>query len=231
MSSSARTFNVDKPKILSFVQSMRLKFCLNYIFCIISHQQEAEKKRKVEKLKQKRWQEKHRRFMFGIHHSQDETEFSEREPLLQTITRGSSTRCDSLPPAPPTQSGGNMQSVSDDSEYYKERKGSLSLLQILEGLPMDDKESKGSRKSHILTDSDDESRSDSGGSTGPAESYTLMKSRGGSDDKLDEESAEPVIPLSVPIPRDSDHPVDTHEHPDQSESPKPVQDDEESTRL
>ena len=193
--------------------------------------QEAEKKRKVEKLKQKRWQEKHRRFMFGMHHSQDENEFSEREPLLQTLTRASSSPGDSLPPPPPTHSVGNLQSVSDDSEYYKERKSSLSLLQILEGLPLDDKESKGSAKSHILTDSGDEG-SDSAGSTGPADSYTLMKSRGSSDDKLDEENVEPVVPLSIPIPRDVDHrPAEPRDHPDQSESPKPVAEEEESTRL
>jgi hypothetical protein len=38
---------------------------------------------------------------------------------------------------------GKMMSVSDDSEYYKEKRGSLSLLHIVEGLPMN----KSSRES------------------------------------------------------------------------------------
>ncbi|WAR13612.1 ITPR1-like protein [Mya arenaria] len=154
---------------------------------------EMEKKRKVEKLKQKRWQEKHRRFIFGIHHSTDDNELGEREPLIpqsgSSNDEGFSNR----------QQSGNMLSVSDDSEYYKEKRGSISLLQILEGLP-DDKSSRASSKSRILSlsDVDSDEESDSDGSTGPAESYDLMKSREASHDRIDSIPEESIV---VPVPQ------------------------------
>lgn len=166
--------------------------------------QEAEKKRKVEKLKQKRWQEKHRRFIFGIHHSTDENELGEREPLIPVS--GSSN--DGAAYQPPTS--GNMMSVSDDSEYYKENKGSMSLMQILEGLP-DDKSSRASRessKSRILSiESDEDSDgSDSAGSTGNVESYDLLKSREASRERIDSiPEEEPVVAIAIPsLPKSDD---------------------------
>jgi hypothetical protein len=158
--------------------------------------QEAEKKRKVEKLKQKRWQEKHRRFIFGIHHSADENELGDREPLVPPSNSSNDGVFNARQPET-----GNMMSVSDDSEYYKEKRGSLSLLQILEGLP-DDKSSRASRassKSHIISESDEESDTDSAGSTGPVESYDLLKSRETSRDRIDSIPEEAVV--AVPIPR------------------------------
>ena len=150
--------------------------------------QEAEKKRKVEKLKQKRWQEKHRRFIFGVIPNQDGADL-EREPLLP------SGRNDSFPPPPPQ----HMLSISEDSDFYKDKRGSLSLMQILEGLP-DDKTSRDTTsRSRILSMTDVDSDSgDSVGSTGPADSYDLIKSREGSQDKLDSDKEEPVVSISVP---------------------------------
>ena len=160
--------------------------------------QEAEKKRKVEKLKQKRWQEKHRRFIFGILPTQDGAD-TDREPLLP-----SSGRTDFPPPPPP-----NLLSISEDSDFYKDTKGSMSLIQILEGLP-DDKTSRDSTRSRILSITDIDSDSgDSVGSTGPADSYDLMKSHEGSQDKLDSDDQEPVVSISVPPVRITTPPRDS----------------------
>lgn len=162
--------------------------------------QEAEKKRKVEKLKQKRWQEKHRRFIYGINPNQDGAD-TDREPLLP-----SGGRNDFPPPPPP-----NLLSISEDSDFYKDKRGSISYLQILEGLP-DDKKSRDSRRSRILSISDIESDSDSGdsiGSSGPADSYDLIKSHEGSQEKLDSDTEEPVVSISVPPVRITTPPRDS----------------------
>ncbi|KAL4234550.1 hypothetical protein ACF0H5_006191 [Mactra antiquata] len=204
---------------------------LNQVTSIAQKQREdeAEKKRKVEKLKQKRWQEKHRRFIFGIHRSTDENELGEREPLVPPSTSSN----EGIYAQQPT---GNMMSVSDDSEYYKERKGSLSLLQILEGLP-DDKSSRASSKSHILSDSgDDSDDSDSAGSTGPVESYDLLKSRDTSRDRIDSIPEETVIAVPVPQVDDLDDMEPPPPPPPEEEDTPPPQSqpstaDIESTRL
>ncbi|XP_053402419.1 inositol 1,4,5-trisphosphate receptor type 1-like isoform X7 [Mercenaria mercenaria] len=181
---------------------------------------EAEKKRKVEKLKQKRWQEKHRRFIFGIHHSTDENELGDREPLVPPSNSSNEGVY-----APRQPEGGNMLSVSDESEYYKEKRGSLSLLQILEGLP-DDKSSRASRassKSHIISESDEESDTDSAGSTGPVESYDLLKSRETSRDRIDS-IPEEVPVIAVPIPHVSD--TDSIDEAEQLPPPPPEETEE-----
>ena len=161
--------------------------------------QEAEKKRKVEKLKQKRWQEKHRRFIFGILPTPDGAD-TDREPLLPP-----SGRSDFPPPPPP-----NLLSISEDSDFYKEKRGSMSLIQILEGLP-DDKSSRDTTtRSRILSITDMDSDSgDSVGSEGPADSYDLIKSHDGSQDKLDSDDQEPVVSISVPPVRVTTPPRDT----------------------
>lgn len=172
-------------------------------------------------MKQKRWQEKHRRFIFGIHHSNDENELGEREPLVHS---GSSNEAVYHPPA-----SGNMMSVSDDSEYYKDNKGSMSLMQILEGLP-DDKSSRASRgssKSRILSiESEEESESDSAGSTGRVESYDLAKSREVSrehDDSIPED--EPVVAISIPpLPTDQEMIDEALEPAEDLPIPEPVPD-------
>ena len=87
----------------------------------------------------------------------------------------------------------------------------MSLIQILEGLP-DDKSSRDTTtRSRILSITDIDSDSgDSVGSTGPADSYDLIKSPEGSQDKLDSDDQEPVVSISVPPvrlttpPRDRD---------------------------
>lgn len=175
--------------------------------------QEAEKKRKVEKLKQKRWQEKHRRFIFGIHHSTDDNELVEREPLVPPSNSSNEGLYHQQP-------SGNMLSVSDDSEYYKEKRGSLSLLQILEGLP-DDKSSRASSKSHILSESDEDSDTDSAGSTGPVESYDLLKSHEASHDRIDSIPEEAVV--AIPIPQMPD--IETADATDQLPPPPPQEGD------
>lgn len=180
---------------------------------------EAEKKRKVEKLKQKRWQEKHRRFIFGIHHSADENELGDREPLMPP-SNSSNDFYTSQQPA------GNMLSVSDDSDFYKERKGSLTLIQILEGLP-DDKSSRASSKSRILSISDDESdteEEDSAGSTGPVNSYDLLKSRDASRERIDSIHAADEDGIVLPVPP---RPRDTDFSPATESMPPPPEDDSE----
>ncbi|KAH3769470.1 hypothetical protein DPMN_170739 [Dreissena polymorpha] len=152
---------------------------------------EVEKKRKVEKLKQKRWQEKHRRFIFGLH-NQDENELGGRGPLLPQS--GSSNEGGY---GPPPKNSGNMLSVSDESDFYKEKRGSISLLQILEGLP-DDKSSRASPQSRILSISDSEEDTDSLGSTGPVDSYDLTKSREMSRERIDAIVDAPIIVLPEP---------------------------------
>ncbi|XP_076449737.1 inositol 1,4,5-trisphosphate-gated calcium channel ITPR1-like isoform X2 [Babylonia areolata] len=57
---------------------------------------EAEKKRKVEKLKQRRWQEKHRRFIFGVPASEYDTD---RDPLLPVSRAPSMDRFQSPEPS------------------------------------------------------------------------------------------------------------------------------------
>lgn len=172
----------------------------------------------MEKLKQKRWQEKHRRFIFGIHHSNDENELGEREPLVPPSNSSNEGFYTTRQPT------GNMMSVSDDSEYYKEKRGSLSLLQILEGLP-DDKSSRASRassKSHIISESDDESDTDSAGSTGPVESYDLLKSRETSRDRIDSIPEELVV--AVPVPEAPE--TESEDIPEQLPPPPPPEDTE-----
>ena len=111
----------------------------------------------------------------------------EREPLLP------SARNDSFPPPPPQ----HMLSISEDSSFYKDKPGSLTLMQILEGLP-DDKTSRVTSRSRILSMTDVDSESgDSVGSTGQADSYDLIKSPEGSQDRL-ESDTEPVVSISVP---------------------------------
>ena len=82
--------------------------------------QEAEKKRKVENLKQKRWKEKHRRFIFGLLPTQYGAD-TDREPLLP-----SGGRTDFPPPPSP-----NLLSISEDSDFYKDTKESTSFIQFL----------------------------------------------------------------------------------------------------
>lgn len=55
-----------------------MQICKTNLFFYISNifSQETEKKRKIEKMKQKRWQEKHRQFMFGT------TDDNEREGIV-----------------------------------------------------------------------------------------------------------------------------------------------------
>ena len=168
--------------------------------------QEAEKKRKVEKLKQKKWQEKHRRFIFGIMPNQDGADM-EREPLLPSAGRN-----DTFPPPPPP----HMLSISEDSSFYKDKRGSISLMQILEGLP-DDKTSRATSRSRILSMTDLDSESgDSVGSTGPADSYDLIKSPEGSQDRLESDKEEPVVSITVPPVRIMTPPrhVETPRHVD-----------------
>ena len=55
----------------------------------------------------------------------------------------------------------------------------------------------------------DSDSGDSVGSTGPADSYDLMKSHGGSQDKLDSDDQEPVVSFSVPPVRITTPPRDS----------------------
>jgi len=137
----------------------------------------------------------------------------EREPLIPPI--GIHGNAYSQQPTP----AGNMLSVSDDSEYYKEKRGSISLLQILEGLP-DDKSSRASSKERIISgdsdeDSDDEI-SDSIGSTGPVDSYDLMKSP---EPHGEQKSTDPEAGLIVvlPPPEEGGRKADGIRHDDESD--------------
>ena len=114
---------------------------------------------------------------------------------------------------PPTS--GNMMSVSDDSEFYKENKGSMSLMQILEGLPLDKSSpaSRASSKSRILSiESDDDSGSDTGSNGGHSKSYDLMKSQ----ELARELEDEPVVAIAIPkVPKE---PEAEEEFPDTPET-------------
>ena len=152
--------------------------------------------------------------MFGIHHSQDDNDMSEREPLIPGPRND-----DGFPPPPPA----NMLSVSDDSDFYKERKGSISILQILQDLP-DDKMSKTSSKSRILSESDDGTDSESVGSTGVADSYDLLKSRASSQDlvvQLPVVKADDDTIISIPVPEKA---VEEEDDDDFSRSPSEPRD-------
>lgn len=160
--------------------------------------QEAEKKRKVERIKQKRWQEKHRRFMFGLLNTDDEKDDKEldREPIPAVPSRLRQERRLSRPPSTvsiPRDRGGSTDIQSSDNE---ERRGSkLSLGQILERKP--------AKKSKLAKDSEgsDDSGSDSDtiGTSGPEESYDLLHGSLTQSEPPDTppESTLPPVPVAV----------------------------------
>ncbi|PVD21456.1 hypothetical protein C0Q70_19629 [Pomacea canaliculata] len=105
---------------------------------------EAEKKRKMEKLKQRRWQEKHRRFIFGVTASEYDTD---RDPLLpqsravsvdRYVSREASACRDSAPTNGYSPEDGNGNGNGEGDAGDTERKDSqASLVRFLAPPPPD----------------------------------------------------------------------------------------------
>lgn len=111
---------------------------------VCAHVQEAEKKRKMEKLKQRRWQEKHRRFIFGVTASEYDTD---RDPLLpqsravsvdRYVSREASACRDSAPTNGYSPEDGNGNGNGEGDAGDTERKDSqASLVRFLAPPPPD----------------------------------------------------------------------------------------------
>ena len=69
--------------------------CKFDIFCF----KETEKKRKAEKMKQKRWQEKHRQFMFGIQDDEPSNDNGKSQSSEKIVIKSKSDRSLSRPPS------------------------------------------------------------------------------------------------------------------------------------
>jgi hypothetical protein len=163
--------------------------------CIVCFQ-EAEKKRKIEKLKQKRWQEKHRRFMFGLGQGDEEPHEDDRDTLQMPLGGGDrrmSRRPSSLfmPHDEPRGTGGSVRSDT------------LSLAQFLPPTP--EIETKKKKKSKSRTTDHDVDEYDAGSDSSSGSPGSSIGAEGAYD-LLREATTEPppysdddVRSLAVPI--------------------------------